>query len=309
MSGWLLPLSLASACTLACSASHGDRPHAGELPADHAAATCSAGREKFFGQEAPGSTPQIFAPGIVSLPDVVEMYCSVSPDNREFFFRRNSASGESMIMVWRSDDARGQSVQRLSFSPHNRDFQPYCTPDGKSLLFHRLPPRENFERDECDTWIVDRSADGWGEPRILHKGYCLTWSLAGEAFFTSSARPNSDIMTMQLADGRFSEPRAIERGINTEHREGHSFVSADGSMLLFDSDRPGGYGGVDVYASFRRADGSWGEPRNLGPQINDEQNSWMASITADGRFIFFSAHGDIWWVGAVLLDELRAEGK
>ena len=47
-------------------------------------------------------------------------------------------------------------------------------------------------------------------------------------------------------------------------------LSLDGQIIVFTSDRPGGYGGKDIYISYKLPDGSWGTPINLGPNINTD---------------------------------------
>ncbi len=67
-------------------------------------------------------------------------------------------------------------------------------------------------------------------------------------------------------------------------------VTADGRFLLFYSDRPGGLGGYDIWASSRGADGSWGTPFNLGPSVNGEFNEFSPDPTPDGTHLIFATN-------------------
>ncbi|MBK7945248.1 MAG: PorP/SprF family type IX secretion system membrane protein [Flavobacteriales bacterium] len=67
----------------------------------------------------------------------------------------------------------------------------------------------------------------------------------------------------------------------------HPEFSADGRTLYFASDRPGGYGGMDLYRSERHSDG-WGAPINLGPAINGPSDEVFPRIHADGSLYFAS---------------------
>ncbi len=69
----------------------------------------------------------------------------------------------------------------------------------------------------------------------------------------------------------------------------HPFITPDGSMLFFASDRPGGYGGMDIYVAFRQADGSWSAPQNLGNNVNTEGNEVYPYF--DGKYLFFASDG------------------
>lgn len=68
-------------------------------------------------------------------------------------------------------------------------------------------------------------------------------------------------------------------------------VTADGRFLLFSSNRPGGFGGYDIWAAPRLesdAGGGWGEPFNLGAPVNSEFNEYNPDPTPDGRRLIFS---------------------
>ncbi len=69
----------------------------------------------------------------------------------------------------------------------------------------------------------------------------------------------------------------------------HPTLSEDGNVLFFSSDRPGGFGGMDLYKSRRMGNG-WSEPENLGPEINTEGNEIFPYIHEDGT-LFFASNG------------------
>ena len=66
--------------------------------------------------------------------------------------------------------------------------------------------------------------------------------------------------------------------------------SPDGSELYFASNRPGGFGGIDLYKATRLANGDFGNPVNLGPTVNTPGNELFPRPSADGKF-FFSSDG------------------
>lgn len=69
----------------------------------------------------------------------------------------------------------------------------------------------------------------------------------------------------------------------------HPSVSADGEKLYFVSDRPGGFGGYDIYVA-DKIDGKWMDPINLGPEINTPANEVFPFIHSTG-VLFFSSNG------------------
>ncbi len=78
-------------------------------------------------------------------------------------------------------------------------------------------------------------------------------------------------------------------GVNSEKpfSTGHPFLSSDGSTLYFSSNRPGGYGGYDIYVSKKEKNG-WTEPKNLGAAINSPGNEMSPFADEFGRMYFAS---------------------
>lgn len=89
-----------------------------------------------------------------------------------------------------------------------------------------------------------------------------------------------------------------ELPFNTEaFEECHPAISADGHTLIFASNRPGGFGGMDLYRS-QLIDNQWSEPQNLGQQVNTTKNEVFPFLHNDGQ-LFFASNG---WNGLGGLD-------
>ncbi|HEY0744690.1 MAG TPA: OmpA family protein, partial [Chryseosolibacter sp.] len=73
------------------------------------------------------------------------------------------------------------------------------------------------------------------------------------------------------------------------HSTGHPWVSDDGHVLYFSSDRPGGFGGADLYASYLH-NGKWSEPQNLGNRINTAGDEFYPYVYKDS-VMFFASNG------------------
>lgn len=72
-----------------------------------------------------------------------------------------------------------------------------------------------------------------------------------------------------------------------EYSVGHPAISPDGRLLVFMSDKPGGYGGTDLYISVKNGD-SWSEPVNAGPVVNTSGFEMFPYFRDDGTFYFSS---------------------
>jgi outer membrane protein OmpA-like peptidoglycan-associated protein/tetratricopeptide (TPR) repeat protein len=77
-----------------------------------------------------------------------------------------------------------------------------------------------------------------------------------------------------------------------EYSVGHAALTSDGQTLYFASDKPGGFGGVDVYKTVRDASGNWGAPVNLGSTINTTGDEMFPFISNDGT-LYFSSNGHL----------------
>ena len=106
------------------------------------------------------------------------------------------------------------------------------------------------------------------------------------------------------ADFTFGEPTNLGSTVNSSVVEGGPNISADGLVLFFHSDRPGGLGSRDLYVTTRvTTDDDWGTPANLGPTVNTSYQDDYPSISADSSTLFFSSNRpggyggrDIWVV-------------
>jgi len=249
----------------------------------------------YFGQKPPGTTPEIFAPGVVSSKDHIEMGCTWSPDLKEFYFARSETpelSSNWSIWCLREEDGRWTEPRVVSFSGVYPDFGPFMPPDGKHLIFFRQNNKANKTRG--GSWIVDRIGNTWNEPRFLHEAYCLTTNDFRTFYFTTdeSKETSKDIGQMSFTNGVFSDPIKLPGVLNTPEFEAHARLSPDGSYLLFDRVK-------STFVSFRRNDGTWSKGYDLGRRYN------IPSISPDGKYIFFESNGDIYWVDAKILDKLK----
>ena len=101
---------------------------------------------------------------------------------------------------------------------------------------------------------------------------------------------SGDIFISKLEGLNWSVPEKI-KGINSNFWEGSICLSPDEKTIYFSSERPGGKGKRDIYSAQLLADGSWGNVKNLGPEINTEYDEDSPFMHSDGRTLFFSSTG------------------
>ena len=102
--------------------------------------------------------------------------------------------------------------------------------------------------------------------------------------------PDVHLFASYFRGGGFTQP--IWMALNEDEFWWNSTpaFSPDGSVLYFASNRPGGYGGTDLYKATKLANGDFGNPVNLGPEINTPGNEMFPRMMPDGKF-FFSSDG------------------
>ncbi len=110
----------------------------------------------------------------------------------------------------------------------------------------------------------------------------------GRPVYDKSGTANLKIYSFDLINDTWKE--APELPFNSdEYSVGHPTVSPDGSFMIFVSNRPGGYGGTDLYIAYREETG-WSEPQNLGAEINTEGSEMFPFISERGN-LYFSSDG------------------
>lgn len=99
---------------------------------------------------------------------------------------------------------------------------------------------------------------------------------------------NFKIYAAQSEGGLFQDPVELPFN-NNEFSCVHPFIMGDGITLIFSSNMPGGFGGFDLYKSILQSNGKWGEPINLGKNVNTEENELFPWVSEN--MLYFSSKG------------------
>jgi Tol biopolymer transport system component len=110
-------------------------------------------------------------------------------------------------------------------------------------------------------------------------------------FYFEDFNQVGDLYGSKVDGNSFTEPVKLSAEINSKYHEIAACITDDNEKLFFASDRPGGYGGVDIYLCQRLPNGNWSTPQNLGPTINTEFDEDFPNISPDGKTLFFSSRG------------------
>ncbi|MBU1013923.1 MAG: hypothetical protein KKG99_13045 [Bacteroidetes bacterium] len=269
---------------------------------------------QYLGQEPPGITPEIFAPGIIST-DQFEFGGTFSPDGTEFFFTRRSDydGSDNRIYYTRKVNGSWTKPALATFATENFEFLPVITPDGDKLFFYSERPRPDTKGFNGDLWYCLREDQEWSEAKFfespINKKYTmmLTSTKDGTLYFSGNYDGKRGGFKSINSDGRYQNFEYLPQEINTI-RPAHPFIAPDESYLIFDA-QVKGMGKPELFICFRKPDGSWSQPQNMGPEINATQTEFAANVSPDGKYLFFhrrvNKNGEIYWVSSKIIEELK----
>jgi Tol biopolymer transport system component len=246
----------------------------------------------YLGQKPPGLIPEVFAPGIVSHGNH-ELRLTISPDNSEMFYVTSDKRWFYIIIHVVKKNKAWTAPEVAFFSGQYSDASPFFSYDGNRLYFCSKRPLPNIDlpNEDFDIWFIERKNDSWSDP--LHLDGLINdekdvWDLSvskdGTIYFAAG-----DFLYYSKPIGKdYSKPKELDKRISTGN-ENSPVIHPDGDYLLFQSSRPRGYGGHDIYVSFRQRNGTWGEPVNLGQPINTESYDFGPRLSPDLKYLFFTS--------------------
>jgi len=174
-----------------------------------------------------------------------------------------------------------------------------CLTNDRELMLYTY--RADLKSDE-DLYFSQYKSNSWSRGRPL-KGFNtkLDEGMSSlvrnnrKMFFTACDREGvygpCDIWEADFEGLEIQSIQPLEGYANSDRWEGHATVSCDGSFIYFASSREGGFGGWDLWYTERKEDGSWGDPVNMGPNVNSRMDEQAPFISNDGKTLYFTSNG------------------
>ncbi len=277
---------------------------------------------------------------------------AITPDGNELYFGILDGN-HSALVVSRRVDGRWTEPEVAGFSSRQAvfDIEPHIIPDGTRFLFLSTRPNDGAEPSpgwhDQDIWAMDRTDHGWSEPYNLGPPvnteapeFFPSTTRSGTIYFTREVEGEqgnrSLIHRCRLVGGEYQPAEVLPPEVNAGDTQFNAFIDPDERFLIFGmAGREDAIGRADYYISFRDENDVWTGPLNMGEKFNSPTNSVVsASLTPDGRFLFFAStrsmddkeasdrswrrfqerHGqpgngnsDIYWVDATFIEALRPE--
>ncbi len=154
-----------------------------------------------------------------------------------------------------------------------------------------------------DIYISQKVNNEWSQPKPItelntnHDDAAVSLSHDGRKLIiyhyghSSLLRSSGDLYLSRLEEKKWSKPEKLGHHINSKYRESSACFSNNDNEIYFVSDRPGGFGGLDIYKITKDKDGKWNEPTNLGQEINTPFDEESPFIHPDGKTFYFSSKG------------------
>jgi outer membrane protein OmpA-like peptidoglycan-associated protein/tetratricopeptide (TPR) repeat protein len=180
------------------------------------------------------------------------------------------------------------------------EYAPVISGDESTLIFtsNRIKDGEASLSDPDDIFISTKENDEWTTPKKLD-AVCLplnesTSSLSFDGntliLYVNSGEDGNLYESHREGDS-WTEPEEMPFPINGPDLETNGCYSPDKSAFYFTSDRPDGYGGLDIYVTRKMPNGMWTAALNLGPTINTPYDEETPFIHPDNERMFFSSAG------------------
>lgn len=170
--------------------------------------------------------------------------------------------------------------------------------DGQRILLFKIIDGQS------DIYQSKLEGKSWSEPKLKMSKVVNT-----EANETFACYDPEDIKVYYITDGGFGGDKNIffsgkkdaeekfwgkgqsaGQNVNSGFQEGSVYLAPDGNTMYFSSQGHSSIGGYDIFVSYRNDKGAWGEPINLGYPINTAYDELYFSISASGKYAYFSSN-------------------
>jgi hypothetical protein len=265
----------------------------------------------YFGQTPPGNIPQLFAPGIVSLPGRNEAVITFSPDGETVFFyiEKYPAPGNPYTLFSTYTNNHWTTPDTIAFSVGRSTGEPFFACNGDRL--YMFASNAVNHQGIIDLSYSELLGTNWSNPVSLgsppnSESYQYHPCVIGDTsiYFSSYT---GQVCRSQYNNGAYETRVVLPRPVNYIGSQtwGDPFVSADESYMIIKSIREEGFGQNDLYIAYRKPDSSWTNPKNLGNRINTPNDETSGDITPDGLYMTYGSNKDLYWVSTSFIDSLK----
>jgi hypothetical protein len=238
---------------------------------------------------------------------------AISADGRELYYTEVTTTwSDYNIRYYKYSDNRWNGP----FDLFPGFLGPALSIDNKTMFFEKY-------NDSRTCWQSARIDSGWGAPTLCTdlpdpKDKHYRQDTASNRRYASSRGAVNGIGQMDISTDVKNDAtgayQSLGRPLNSPGNEGDFYVARDETFIVFGSPHRGGFGGGDLFISFRERDGSWSDPKNLGATVNTPGFEFGPYVTDDKRYLFYSSSSDftrvdIYWIRFDRLLETLSAGR
>lgn len=185
------------------------------------------------------------------------------------------------------------------------EYSPIINGEEDLLIYTTLRPinvidPKSGESREAECILYSRKESGsvtWTSPKRLDgcdynvASVALTPDAQKIILFVGGTNGGGDLYIGDIDDGKVVNLRAFESKINSAGLENSGSLTSDEQVLYFSSNRAGGLGGQDLYKIEKDKNGRWGNPVNLGAEVNTKYDEEAPFIHPDKKTLYFHSSG------------------
>jgi ankyrin repeat protein len=270
---------------------------------------------EYMGMAKPGDKPEPFGKGMVINHFKPHSSIVFSPDGKEAFWSimippqgKGYGSGALMHSKMIGDTWTYPVPMKFEKTGIRMDV-PFFSYDGSKLYFiARAAVKDGDISGKERIWVSERQGDSWAEPKTLDEkvnSFPVHWQFSfdrkGNLYFAEWRK----MYFSEFSNGEFKVPVDLHKALGKEKLEGDApFIAPDGSYLIYSASGPG-KPTLDLVIMFKKKDGTWTDPVDMGNGINTPGHELCPIVTNDGKYLFYTSNFEFYWAKADIIEQLR----
>ena len=253
-----------------------------------------------FSQSKSNQVFPFLEPIVSQFPNVRDLALT---ENEAIFSAQNVTGDLSVLVNVKKLNDQWSKLEVVSFSGQYFDIEPFFSEDGLTLYFVSNRPMDSSstETKDFDIWYVTRTAleAEWSTPKNI--GFPINTKMnefypvvtkSKNLYFTldnPELNQKDDIYVSEYVNGKYSEPKRLGDGINSNGYEFNAFVSPDETFMIYTCyNREDGFGSGDLYISYRNSKG-WTQAKNMGSDINSDKMDYCPFVDSKTNTLYFTS--------------------
>jgi len=193
------------------------------------------------------------------------------------------------------------NIQRLGerINSEYTEYNPVVSADESVMAYTALRPSEGKTAEKFveEIFISYNKTGSWSIPEKVKVETSNNYGTAGisadgqEMLIFIGDQSSGSLYRINKEGDSWSRPVPLGSSVQSKYLESTASITPDNKTIYFASNRPGGYGGMDIYMAERKSDGTWGPSKNLGPKVNTRANEDAPFIHPNKTLLFFTTDG------------------